>query len=208
MPNTSQSTERMIGGDGASETDGMPIFKSPEAIQKYLGMEGDLEKIRVMSQTAEGKEELLKKIKEANPEINGEADKALEQIQLNAEQLEKKESFLRKMLKLPGKALSSIGNTIKKHPILSAAAAIAAIIALLYFMPTLAPGVGALKDKIITAGKAVLQKIGIGSASVSTEAIASTGVTGTAVSDSAAAIGSSAEEINRYIEQLHNALPQ
>lgn len=198
----------MIGGDGASETDGMPIFKSPEAIQKYLGMEGDLEKIRVMSQTAEGKEELLKKIKEANPEINGEADKALEQIQLNAEQLEKKESFLRKMLKLPGKALSSIGNTIKKHPILSAAAAIAAIIALLYFMPTLAPGVGALKDKIITAGKAVLQKIGIGSASVSTEAIASTGVTGTAVSDSAAAIGSSAEEINRYIEQLHNALPQ
>ena len=36
MPNTSQSTERMIGGDGASETDGMPIFKAPEAIQKYL----------------------------------------------------------------------------------------------------------------------------------------------------------------------------
>ena len=66
-----------------------------------------------MSQTAEGKEELLKKIKEANPEINGEADKSFGAIQLNAEQLERRKTFLQNAEALVGKALSSIGNTIK-----------------------------------------------------------------------------------------------
>src|SRR3989344_3911429 len=128
--NTSPMTSRRM--------DIIPVFRDREELQRYLGTQKELDEIGVMFRTQDGKKELLALLKKADPALNGNVEGALNQIDLNREQLEKKESFLKKMLKLPARALKALGRTMRKHPVLTALGGLAAVIALLYFMPTLA----------------------------------------------------------------------
>lgn len=163
---------------GSRQMDIVPVFRDQDELREYLGTNKELEEIGVMYKTQDGKQELLALLRKADPSLNGNVEGALEQIDLNREQLEKKESFLKKMLKLPGRALKALGRTMRKHPVLTAIAGLAGFIALLYFMPTIAPTAGDYGRKLIEAFKGVLQKVGISTPAAGVDAIKDLPVTG------------------------------
>lgn len=165
----------------------VPTFRSREALVQYLlpphererlDTEKAIRRIEVMMQTDDGRKQLLQRLQEADPSLNGNVEAALEQVNLNREQLQKKESFLKKMLMLPVRGLQAVGRTVKKHPILSAAAGIAVLVAILYLIPMLAPGVGVFRDNLIEGGKEILRKIGVPLPEPGVDAIADVPVTG------------------------------
>lgn len=182
-----------------------------------MDIEKSLEKIAVMMTTAEGRQELLQRLGVANAapearestvsspppkertdttpsekeEVNANVHAALEQLSLNREQLQKKESFLKKMLMLPVRGVQALGRTMKKHKALTAVVGIAALIALLYFLP-MPPGVGRLRDSMIQAGKEVLRKVGVSLPEPAVDAIANVPATGGAV----------APEVMRHAEEI------
>jgi hypothetical protein len=160
----------------------VPVFRDEVELQKYLGTQKQLEEIGVMFQTQDGRKELLALLKKADPALNGNVEGALNQIDLNREQLEKKESFLKKMLKMPVRALKALGRTMRRHPILTALGGLAAVIALLYFMPALAPTAGEYGRQLIEAFKGVLQKVGLPTPSPGVDAISKVPITGGPVS--------------------------
>src|SRR3989344_142019 len=162
--------------------DVIPVFHDEREVQEYLGTKKRLEELAVMSGTKEGEKEFLTLLKRANPSLNGNIDAAHEQADLNIEQLEKKKNFLQKMLSVPGRALKSLGRTMKKHTILTALGGLAAVIALLYFMPALAPTTGKYGRQLIEAFKEVLKKVGLPTPTAGVDAIAELPVTGGPVS--------------------------
>ncbi len=156
------------------------IFRDRETLEKKFGLE--MERILELYKSDKGKEDLLKRMKEADPSLNGNVDKALQQVTGNAEQLKKKETFFKKMRMLPIRAAQAVGRTMKKHSILTAVAVTAIIVAILYFMPALAPTAGEYGTRLIQAFKVALSKIGIGTPEAATDIIGSLPVTGGSVS--------------------------
>lgn len=109
------------------------LFPDRESVEKQFGME--LEKVKELNKTDQGKKQLLEHMKSADPSLNGNIGAALEQVNQNIAVLEKKESFLKKMIKLPVRAVEAVGRAIKKHPIvfsLLVAAGVAAGVGLYY----------------------------------------------------------------------------
>ncbi len=182
MVRPADSASENAQGAATRQMDIVPVFRDQEELREYLGTNKELEEIGVMYKTQDGKQELLALLRKADPSLNGNVEGALEQIDLNREQLEKKESFLKKMLKLPGRALKALGRTMRKHPVLTAIAGLAGFIALLYFMPTIAPTAGEYGRKLIESFKGVLQKEGITTPAAGVDAIAELPVTGAPVS--------------------------
>jgi len=103
----------------------LPTKRLFEERLKMLGIQKTLDEIEQELNTQEGKQRIARAIKDADSSVNGNIDGILDQIDLNREQLQKKESFFKRMLKLPGKALNSVWRTIKKHPYLTATLLIA-----------------------------------------------------------------------------------
>lgn len=79
--------------------EGMPVAKEPRDLERYYGTT-DLDKIRLNMKTNEGKSALLESVRKNNPDVR-DVEKAADQVELNTEQLKKKESFLMKTLKFP-----------------------------------------------------------------------------------------------------------
>jgi hypothetical protein len=152
------------------------VFRDRESMEKRFGME--MERILELYNTDAGKKALLEQMKQSDPTLNGNVEGALNQVNRNIEQLQKKETFLGKMMKFPGNAVKAVGNTMKRHPVLTTAAGIAAIIALLYFTGTLAPTAGQYGSKLVQAFKSVLGKLSIGTPEVAMDATAAVPVTG------------------------------
>jgi hypothetical protein len=96
---------------GMQYPEGFP-YRDREVAEARLGMQ--LDEVRAKIQSGKGRKELIEQLG-----LNGNAESVLDGIDLNVEQLEKKEGFLKRMLKLPGRALSSIGMFMKKHPVVS-----------------------------------------------------------------------------------------
>lgn len=141
-----------------------PVASSREEMRTNLKTQKTLEEISEMIKTQEGKEQLLTMIKDASPNVNGNVDAALDQVGLNAEQLQKKESFIKRMLKLPGQAVSKAWETIKKHPILTAVILIAIAAAGAYYLGYL-PKLGdwGLKLKNMLSGEGAVATAEAGS---------------------------------------------
>lgn len=93
------------------------VQRDRESIESLFGMK--LEQIMQLARTDEGKQQLLERMKQIDPSLNGNADRALATVQENVEQAKKKESFFKKMLLLPGRAVLSVGKTIVRHPLLT-----------------------------------------------------------------------------------------
>jgi hypothetical protein len=93
--------------------EGLPIFSESDRLAEYVG-----ERIDIQKTAGDEKEQLLMHMKEQSPQLNGNVEKALEQVKLNNEQLIKKESFLKKVLKFP-----------VRHPYIT----LAAVASILYF---------------------------------------------------------------------------
>ena len=148
------------------------VARTPEQLEERYGK--SLAELQVELGSKEGQEKLMKMFQKEHPELNGEAKELLKYLSLNIEQLKKKETLLQKVASLPKRALESIWNTIKKHPILTGVAILAL---LLYFLP-MPPGLGALGDKFITAVKGLLTKMGIEVPQVATDALAEVPATG------------------------------
>ena len=183
------------------------VFKDREELEQKFGME--LERIIELYQSDKGRMELLEKMKEEGVHDEN-VDAALQIVSQNAEQLQKKESFMKKMLMLPVRGFKAVGRTMRKHPVLTAVAGVAALIALLYFMPA-PPGVGALRDSMIEGGKKILEKIGVGLPEAATDAIGEIPVTsgpvGSEVLDAGAEIISTPENVFEQIDRLDEILP-
>lgn len=160
------------------------IFKDRESIEKRFGME--MEKILERQRTEEGKRELLERMKSVDPALNGNVEHALQHVNRNIEVLQKKEGFLTKMVKLPGRAVSAVGRGIKKHPILSASVGIAALLALLYFTGPLATTSGEYGQQLVDAFKKTMGKLHVATPEVAVDQVAKVPVTGEVVGQEAA----------------------
>lgn len=183
MPkDVSRKAPEMRGGDGARLEDW--LFKDRESLERRFGME--MERIAELYRTDSGKKQLLEAIRKQDPSLNGNVDAALTQVSSNIDQLKKKESFLTKMLKLPVRAVQAVGRTMKRHPFLTAAAGIAAILALLYFTGPLAQTAGQYGTTLVESFKGVLSKIGLATPEVAVEATGAVPVTGEAVGEEVA----------------------
>ncbi len=126
--------------------------------QNFNGMA--LEKVKQLLQTDKGKKELLQMMKQADPSLGGDVDKLITLVDGNVEQLEKKESFLKKVAMMPVRTLKAVGRTIVDHPWLSAFGAVAIIALLIYFFGPAAGTVGALREKATELfGEYVLKKV-------------------------------------------------
>lgn len=153
------------------------IFRDRESVEQKFGME--MERILELYETDKGKKELLERMKKTDPSLNGNIHHAMEQVNANIEQLKKKESFLKKMLMLPVRGVEAVGRTMKKHPVLTTVAGIAALIALLYFTTPLATTAGEYGLTLIDSFKSVLGKLGVPLPEVGVDAVAKVPVTGT-----------------------------
>lgn len=189
--------------------DVIPVFHDEREVQEYLGTKKRLDELAVMSSTKEGEKEFLSMLKTANPSLNGNIDAARKQADLNIEQLEKKKNFLEKVLSVPGRALKSLGRTMKKHPVLTTIAGLAGLIALLYFTPALAPTTGEYWGQLVEAFKEVLKKIGIATPAPGVDSIAKLPVTGAPVSPEVVERAgeilqspSSIDELTRTLQEL------
>jgi len=125
---------------------GVEVFRDSDRAREYLGIEEQLAMNDVLQRTGNEKVELLDRIKTRSPEVNGNVEKALEQIKLNVEQLQKKESFLKKTLMFP-----------IRHPFITAAAAIGGYALLSSQLPGIFAAFGALEEKY--AGTAIAKAI-------------------------------------------------
>lgn len=156
----------------------LPEFDSPESIREYYNLRDGIE-----LHTKEGEAELLDTMRQKHPEINGRLDEAHGYVrdlyrqhvarnemrdavrgEVSEAQMEKQKSFFR------------------RHPLLTTAAGIAALIALLYFTPTLAATAGKYGASLIESFKTVLANIGVATPGISVEAAAAVPVTGDVVS--------------------------
>lgn len=156
--------------NGMIMPEGYP-YKERELAEARLGMQ--LEEARAKIESVEGRKELIEQLN-----LNGDAEQVLDSVDLNLEQLKKKESFFMKMLKLPGRTLKATLGMMKRHPIITGIAGVAILIALLYFMPALAPTAGEYGKNLIQSFKNVLAKIGIGTPEAATDAIGNIPITG------------------------------
>lgn len=183
------------------------IFRDREGIEQRFGME--LEKVLELYNSDMGRKQLLEQMQTADPSLNGNIHSAMELVDSNIEQLQKKESFLKKMVKLPVRAVQAVGRTMKKHPVLTAIGGTAALIALLYSIPMLAPGVGAYGTQLIDSFKTVLGKVGVPIPEAAVDAIGAVPVTGGAplapeVVEGAGEILQSPGAIDELTETLKN----
>ncbi len=65
------------------------------------GLDHDLETARTQLASVERRGDLIEEIRSEHPDVNGNGEKALEGLKLNAEELQKKETFLEKVYKFP-----------------------------------------------------------------------------------------------------------
>jgi len=99
------------------------IFRDRESIEKRFGMK--MEKVLELYHTDEGKKTLLEHMRKADPALNGNVHKTLDLVNKNINQLQKKESFLKKTLMLPVRATVGTGKFMLKHPTLTLLAVLA-----------------------------------------------------------------------------------
>jgi|GEM_PF-1500880 hypothetical protein len=153
-----------------------PASRNRNEFSENLGTEMTLEQIAEKLKTQEGKMEVLQMIKDVNPELNGNVEKAGDIVKLNTEQLLMKESFIKKMLKLPGRAMDKTWETVKKHPVLTAVLLVAIAAAGAYYMGYLPQlGTWGLKLKSLftgAAGSAAAEGAGEVAAEGAAEAVA------------------------------------
>ncbi len=172
------------GGRGQAVIDNW-LFRDRESVEKRFGME--MERVLELRKSKEGQRELLQKMHDADPSLNGDAKQVLETVNTNIEQLKKKESFLMKMVKMPVRAVQAVGRTIRKHPVLSGLGAIAILAALIYFFGPAATSLGEVASAASESFKNnVLGKIGVPTPGVGMGAAADLPVTG-GLADGAAA---------------------
>ncbi|MSR68120.1 hypothetical protein EXS65_04865 [Candidatus Peribacteria bacterium] len=179
------------------------IFRDREAIEQRFGME--LEKVLEMYHSDSGRKELLLKMKQIDPSLNGNINQALETVTDNMKELKTKESFLMKMVKLPIRTVKAVANAVMKHPVLSALGALAVIAALVYFFGPAAVGTGevgtaaagAFKDTVL--GKVVVPTPGMGVGAAADLPVTG-GLSDVAAGGMAESAGSLAGESGRFIE--------
>lgn len=126
--------------------------------RRFDGME--LERVKELLRSDEGKKQLLTLMKESDPSLTGDVDRVLSVVDRNVEQLEKKESFLTKVLMMPVHAAKAVGMTIIKHPVLSAIGAAGIVALLIYFFGPAAGTVGELGQRGVEFfGETVLSEV-------------------------------------------------
>lgn len=122
--------------------------------ENFEGLE--LERVKQLLATDEGKKHLLE-VMDADPALK---EKMLSLVDRNIEQLEKKESFLMKVVKMPLHVTKAVGKTILKHPVLSAIGAAGIVALLIYFFGPAAGTVGMLGQRAIESfGEHVLGNV-------------------------------------------------
>ena|SRR3989338_2146838 len=112
-----------------------PEFRSRSEFEEYLSCIGyrRLDRLHEAAHSTEERERLAEALRAANPDLNGQLEGLIDHLILNDQELQRKESFLSKALKLPGHVLSAAWDTVKNHPVLTGTV----VLVLLYFF---APG--------------------------------------------------------------------
>ncbi len=179
------------------------IFRDRETIEKRFGME--LEKVLELYHSDSGRKELLLKMKQLDPSLNGNINQALDTVTDNMKELKTKESFLMSMVKLPVRTVKAVSNAVMKHPVLSAMGGLAIIAALIYFFGPAAIGTGEAAKAAAAAFKdTVLTKVAVPTPEMSMEAASNLPVTGgladAAATTAAESAGSMAIESSQYIQ--------
>lgn len=204
MIKTASPTELTPGAPGNVDK---WIFRDRESLEDRFGLE--LERILELRKSKEGQRELLTRMKEADPTLNGEGEKVLKQVDRNVEQLKKKETFFESVAKFPQRTIKSALSAMYHHPFLTAAGGIAAILALLYFSPALATTGGQYGQKLIDAFRNVMGKLKNPLPTVGTDAVGKVGVMSGGASEAAVeAVGNAYESpsiLGDITQNLRNA---
>lgn len=96
------------------------VFRDRESLEQRFGMEMD--KLFALYESDQGRQKLIQRMRELDPSLNGNADRAAEIVRQNMEQLEQKKGFLEQVMALPGKGLEvagKVGRTLWNHKILT-----------------------------------------------------------------------------------------
>lgn len=174
-----------IPGSGRGRLDDW-VFRDREAVEGRFGIQ--IDRLREMLRSDEGRRTIMEEMHRIDNGLNGQSEQALRQLDRNIDQIKKKESFLTKMAKAPFRACKKAVECLVKHPVLSSAAIIAILIAILYFTPTLAPTAGEYGNALIERFKEVLRRFHIASPEIATDAVGKVAVTGGPVSESVAEV--------------------
>ncbi|MFH1670159.1 MAG: hypothetical protein ABIA92_01080 [Patescibacteria group bacterium] len=190
LPNTPQG--------GPKETFEFPVFRTREQMQEYLEDVGyDIDRLHTLGDSVGEREGLLTSLREKHPNLNGQGEALINHLHLNAQELNRKESWYTKLLKLPGKALRYGWETMKAHPRISIAVAVGLGVAALYYSGAAAAGYGWLKAKVMESmvGEGVA-----GAAEAVGEAAGAVGEAAGAAGEAAAeAAGGAAETVGEII---------
>ncbi|MBU2259434.1 hypothetical protein KKC44_02395 [Patescibacteria group bacterium] len=191
---------------GPKETFEFPVFRSREELQDYLEDVGyDIDRLHAMGDSVAEREQLITSLKERNPTLNGNAEALVEHLRLNHQELERKESWYTKLLKLPGKALRYSWETVKAHPYITAAVVIGLTAAALYYSGAAAAGYGWLKAKVMESmvGEGAAGAVGAGkdAAIAAGEKVAEVG------GAAGEAVGGAAESVGELIPEILEGAP-
>lgn len=105
---------------GAEPLPSFPVFQTREEMDTYLRGLGyrKMEQLKVDEDAVGARERLAEALKKTNPDAD--VDQLIEHLKLNSQEIERKEKWYDKAMKLPKKAASYTWETIKAHPILTA----------------------------------------------------------------------------------------
>ena len=81
--------------------EGFPVYGESEEVLGRYGLERNLDSARTQLASMDARQNLLQEIRSEHPDIDGNAERAAEELSLNMEELQKKETFLTSAAKFP-----------------------------------------------------------------------------------------------------------
>jgi len=163
--------------EGDSIESFLPVFENAKSIRDYYDLRDD---IKLVSEEEEL--ELLDRMREKHPELNGKLEEARDYISnLYRQHLVRNEVQASVAEEVSEPQMEKQKSFFRRHPFLTTAAGIAALLALLYFTGPAATTAGDFGAGLIESFKGVLGKIGVGIPEVAVESTAAVAVTGEAI---------------------------
>lgn len=108
-----------------------PVFKNRREMADYAKKLGfkKIEEFEATLDSVQQREKLVEALRNKDPKLNGQVDSLIKHLKINRQEIVRKERWYETALKLPGRVLKGTWNTVRKHPYLTIAAAIAILLA-------------------------------------------------------------------------------
>ena len=99
-----------------------PVFKNRKEMGDFgqkLGFR-KIEEFESALDSVQQREKLVEALRKSDPKLNGQVDALINHLKINRQEITRKESWYKKVLKFPGRMVSKTWETVKKHPVAAA----------------------------------------------------------------------------------------